>query len=401
MPTTSTRTSQRGITLIEALIAFLVLALGMLALAQVPKQLRLKAEVARQRGEAVRLAQSEIEALRAAPTDSLAAAATRSIDVNGTRYLLARRIATGHTATQVSIDIGWTDRSAAAQSLSLASIVAGGPPTLAAALGLARTEALARGAAGRSPRVAPIAVDLGDGRSALKPVASGTVALLLSNVTGGVVGRCAGVDPSLATRDLTRANLGTCDAVAGLLISGTVRFTAATPPDAAQANDAPLPFTVTARPTTGTDPTAATCASEALKTVAYDRNGSRRLDAVPLAATPASLGLTAWTETGERYASYHCVVYPRASAGWSGRTDLQPSGWSIAAAAGSWRVCRFAHDRDGSGAVDVNPEHPANYIALNASLAHQNFLVVSGTSPCPPGNNSGLAVDLSTAPHQP
>ncbi len=399
MRTARTSRPQRGVTLIEALIAFLVLALGMVALAQLPKQLRLKAEVARQRGEAVRLAQSEIEALRAVTAEALTAA-DRSVDVNGTRYLLTRRIA-DDTATRVTIDIAWTDRSDTAQTLTLGTMVTGGPPALAAALGLARTEALARGAAGRSPRVPVTAIDLGDGRSALKPVASGTVALLLSNVTGAVVGRCAAVDASLATRDLTRANLGTCDAVAGLLISGTVRFTAATPPDPAQANDPPLPFTMTALPTTGTDPVAATCASEALKTVAYDRDGNRRRDAVPLGATPAALGLTAWTETGERYASYHCTVYPGASARWSGRTELQPSGWTIATAAGAWRVCRFARDLDGSGAVDRNPEHPASYIDLGVSLANQNFLVVAGTAACPPGNNSGLAVDLSTAPHQP
>jgi hypothetical protein len=248
----------------------------------------------------------------------------------------------------------------------------------------------------------PIAAqDLGDGRSALKPVASGSVALLLDNVTGLVVGRCAAVDASLATRDLTRANLGTCDAAAGFLLSGSVRFTAALPPDPAQANDAPLAFAMTAVPTAGTDPVAASCGSEPLKTVAYDRNGSRHLDTVPIAATPASFGLAAWTETGERFAAYHCAVYPGATAHWSGRTALQPIGWTIATAAGAWRVCRFSHDLDGSGAIDTNAEHPASYRDLAASLANQNFLVVQGTASCPSGNNTSLTVDLGTAPHQP
>jgi Tfp pilus assembly protein PilV len=408
----SPRDPQRGVALLEALIAFLVLALGMLALVQVPKQLRLRAEIARQQADAVRLAQSEIEALRAFAVmadatglrsfDAIAAGST-NVEANGTRYVLTRRVAAdaGTPAKLVAIDVAWSDRSAAAHATTLATIVAGQAPALGAALGLARIEALALGAAGRSPRVPVVAQNLGDGRSALKPVASGTTALVLDNVTGALVGRCSAVDPALATRDLTRANLGTCDAVAGWLISGTVRFTAAAPPDPAQANDPPLPFTMTALPTSGTDPVPAACASEALKTVAVDRNGNRRLEAVPIAAMPASLGLAAWTETGERFASYHCAVYPGARASWSGRTALQPSGWTIATTAGAWRVCRFSRDIDGSGAIDSNAEHPASYRDLTASLSNQNFLVVAGTAACPSGNNTAPTADLSTAPHQP
>ena len=57
--------AQRGIGLIEALLAFLVLSLGMLAIARLQSDLRSNAELARQRSEAVRIAQQEIETLRA------------------------------------------------------------------------------------------------------------------------------------------------------------------------------------------------------------------------------------------------------------------------------------------------------------------------------------------------
>ena len=45
----------RGATLLEALVAFLVLSLGMLTMARVQSSLRLNSDIARQRTEAVRL----------------------------------------------------------------------------------------------------------------------------------------------------------------------------------------------------------------------------------------------------------------------------------------------------------------------------------------------------------
>ncbi len=404
---------QRGFTLLEALVAFLVLALGMVALAQLPKQLRLRGEVARQQGEAVRLAQAEVETLRAyaviGDTAGLRSfdaitASSRAIEAHGTRFALARRVADdpATSSKQVSVDLGWTDRSGAAQSLTLSTLIARESPALGAALGLPRTEALARGAGGRSPRVPVVAQDLGDGRSALKPVGTGTLAFVLDNATGHVVGRCTGVDPMLATRDLTVARLGSCDTTAvGWLISGTVRFTSALPPDPAQADEAPLDFAVAALPTAGTDPVAALCGSEAMKTVAIDRDGGRHLAAVPIGALPAALGLARWTETGERFARYHCAVYSGATPGWSGRTALLPSGWTIGSIAGTWRVCRYTPDLDRSGAIDANAEHPADYRALSESLSNQNFLVVAGTAACPAGNNTDPSAVPRTAPHQP
>ena len=54
--TPRTRHSQRGTTLLEGLVAFLVLSLGMLSVVRVQSQMRLNTDVARQRSEAVRIA---------------------------------------------------------------------------------------------------------------------------------------------------------------------------------------------------------------------------------------------------------------------------------------------------------------------------------------------------------
>ena len=61
---TSTQRIQRGISLIEALIAFLVLSLGVLGMSKLQSHLRLHSDIARQRSEAVRIAQEDMEALR-------------------------------------------------------------------------------------------------------------------------------------------------------------------------------------------------------------------------------------------------------------------------------------------------------------------------------------------------
>ena len=56
--------AERGTTLLEALIAFLVLSIGILTVGRVQSHLRLGSDIARQRSEAVRLGQEELESLR-------------------------------------------------------------------------------------------------------------------------------------------------------------------------------------------------------------------------------------------------------------------------------------------------------------------------------------------------
>ena len=141
------RHRQRGSTLLEALIAFLVLSLGMIVIARVQTHLRLDADVARQRSEAVRLAQEDMETMRGfASIEAVAgmrsfdgiASASRSVHAD-TIYLIDRRIVTADLphAKSASITVSWTDRSGSAQEVTLHSIIAGSDPALTAALALA------------------------------------------------------------------------------------------------------------------------------------------------------------------------------------------------------------------------------------------------------------------------
>jgi hypothetical protein len=227
----------------------------------------------------------------------------------------------------------------------LASLIAGNDPLYSAALSLTPGGKPVKGAFGRSAWIPLAAKMLADGRSVLKRIGSPTTAVVFDNATGIVVATCSGLDPSAATVDLTAAALVACDAVIGYLISGTVRFSLGAPPSAAQATDTPLPFSVQAAASSGYATIAPSCTSAALKTVTYTSGGASHVDAMPIGATPAALGLATWTETGDRYAAYECLVHPPANGLWSGTTTLVASGWSIGTAESARRICRSPHRR--------------------------------------------------------
>jgi Tfp pilus assembly protein PilV len=402
MPTFSRR-RERGFGLFEALIALLVLCAGVYAALRLDPELRRQADLARQRSEALRLAQEDLErqrgyaALTATPGLSAYAdivPARREIDGPGanTVYVLERQVDADATpgARQVGITVTWADRSGAAQELRLASLIAGIDPALAGSLGLAHRGIGVRGAAGRSASIPLAAHNLGDGRSVFKPVEGGLVAIVFDNRSGAVVATCT-VPGDRTTANLDPADLSGCTSLHGMLLSGEIRFSTTSPPDAAGA-DTLLPLAV-ALDLEGTPLIAPWCRAEAKKTVTFVRAGSERIEAVPVDATPASFGLTAWTDIGEHHVAYHCVIVPPAGiTRWSGRTSLVPAGWSIGTGPADWRVCRRARDLDASGAVDANIEHPAIYQNVTGALKNQNFLVVRGNESCPAG---------STEPHQP
>src|SRR5689334_1414863 len=120
------RNRHRGTTLIEALVALLVLAFGMASVARVQTHLRLHADIGRQRTEAVRLAQEDVEAMRAfavvaasAGTRAWAdiASAARTVDATSglpldTVYRITRAVAAdaAGSAAHASVTVAWNDR---------------------------------------------------------------------------------------------------------------------------------------------------------------------------------------------------------------------------------------------------------------------------------------------------
>lgn len=138
--------SQRGFSTLEALISFAVLALGMVALARLHVDLRAGAESARERSEAVRLAQQDLEALRAFATPAVWAtiADADPVDVtpagSTTRYLRERNVVDDANAglKSIRVTLRWTDRRGVPQTLALQTLLVADDPALSGALSLPR-----------------------------------------------------------------------------------------------------------------------------------------------------------------------------------------------------------------------------------------------------------------------
>jgi Tfp pilus assembly protein PilV len=398
---------QRGATLIEALVAFLVVTVGMLAMTRVQVSLRLNTDIARQRSEAVRLAQQDMEQQRAITGTAASPAfhgvgdatdsATTVIDIDpaegessSTRYRLTRAVEAGAAQPfkTVTVAVDWTDRTGTAQQFRLSSVVGSNLPALTAALTLPVGNPPARSVLGRSLFIPRTAKDLGDGRSALKPRSDSDVAWVFDNASGTITAQCSGLPTTLRTQDMGAGHLHTCSLRPSLWLGGVIRFSLGVPAVADAANDTPLPTDVVLRSGTGGQDAQPICVTEAMKVVAIRNGSSWHREQVSLAAQPASLGHASWTELGERFTAYHCAI-PIADTADDWAIEVIPDGWHIGHASGEHTVCRFIHQ---------------GQRALMGTLG--NFLVVRADQPCPAASAPGAshahaAENIATVQHQP
>ncbi len=388
-----------GLALIEVLISFAVLALGLTALLRLQTGLRLSADLSRQRSVALHLVQDDTEALRAysrldtatgnGPAWSDITSTTLALTPAGNAaYTLQRQVQTAPRLKHITTTLNWADRTGAAQVLQFDTLIAAADPALSGALLLQRKTGRPTTAANRHALVPISAQSLGDGRSAFKPQTQDTLTWLFDERTGQVIARCDSAT-GLANSQINVGNLGNCRAIVGLLITGRVRF----------ATDNALPGRM-----------------EAEQPLSPVMNLDLHLQ---LSGTgyPATPGWECRDDSVEALAGdapsikYFCVVQgaglpPR----WSGRLDVLPIGWAIAGTGSAYRICRYSADHDRNGRID-NPEHPAVYSQVATALGDQNFLVVRAAAACP--MDSGVAsadlsgglnsnwIDDSTMPHQP
>ena len=294
-----TRLRQRGVSLVEALVAMGVMAFGMLAVVGLQVTLRTNGDVSKQRAEAVRIAQQSIEdwrafvAIEATPgvvdyEDLVSDGPTNVAGINAT-YARTRTFTVWPGGSPpmktLAVAITWDDRNGQPQTVQLNSVIAGIAPDLAGSLAVPANGVAGRSRQGRNKTIPTLAKDLGNGTSAIKPPgAPDTVAWRFDNVTG-LITICS-VDPAVAatTADLTAGNL-VCGAQNALGVSGFVSYalTAVQPVEADARNPTSAPINSLVASITRTDGgLAATCYSQP---ILLPRPYTRYNCAVPITVT--------------------------------------------------------------------------------------------------------------------
>lgn len=385
---TTSPTRQHGVSLLEALVAMAVMAIGAVAVLGLQTTLRLNGDVAKQRSEAVRLAQQVIEdfrgftrfdAVNGVPdwTDIVSTAASTNIAGSNVTFLRDVVVVANGAANDdplsatVHVTVNWTDRANQAQAVELNTIIAGVHPEFGGALSIPMVNSMPRNPFGRNPVIPRNAVDQGDGTSLFNPPGAGTVHWVFDNGSGLIVKAC-----STAT---------TCTDIRAKLLSGFVRFsTGNSQPTPAQAESPSSP--------------------------------ALSIDVVVEQDVPYSATQPCFEEFSSTSIAYFCLVPVNITdTRWTGISKLvETSSFDIAGSIGSdsderYKVCRYTTVRSNSALVpdDVkNEQHPRRYVNVEKSLSDQNFLVIKAGDDddpfvCPNDNVSTPKVNGSTWHHQP
>lgn len=380
---TRTLAGQRGVSLIEALVALAVMAFGMLGVVGMQTTLRSNSDVSKQRGEAVRIAQAAMEDSRAfeqlatgggsnyADIDDVTGAPVSGVGSNTTftRSVVVMPATVDPALARmktVTISVTWQDRNAQTSAVSLTSSIAGVAPELAGSLGLPGDRAPTQRPRGRNFAIPAGAVDQNDGTSVFTPpgAPAGTT-WVFNNTTGVITSTCVAV--------------GYCLPADRFLLGGFVQFAYGGLPTAAEAE---LPTDAALNVGVVVDLTVPTTSTE-----------------------------SCFTQLSSTYVAYFCAV-PTSTVPplWSGRTRI--TGAPIATAltdnlATNYKVCRYTPARNHTP-PGGNASHPLDYVNVTGALTNQNFLVISagdgtvGTAPfeCPVDGPNAL-VNSNTWRHQP
>ena len=373
----SQRPSTRGFALIEVLVSLVVVAFGMLALAGMQLNLSRNADVAKQRSEAVRLAQEKMECLRA--FSQLAASATTSATRNcmgalravntwtdmatvasdpvnpitsaysNTSYARSWTIggAAADTQRAITVTLAWTDRAGEAQTYTLSSVVSRSNPDNTGTLSFPLPQGInLKRPKNRSLNIPIPAVSVAVGTSAYQ--INATLAVVFNDNSGYVVQRCS--TTVTAANYATLVANGQCTTFNAYIIAGYI------------SGDSTWAGLATSLPT-GINTDSINNASAGTISCSYSPTTQ-----VTDQNTGAAVSGT--------YRYYLCVI-PVASGGtWSGTMRL--SGMTTSNSGSRWRVCRYEYPASTLFPND-NERNVQPYVNVASSLDSQNYYVTAGT----------------------
>jgi type IV pilus modification protein PilV len=226
------RRAQAGFTLIEALVALLVMSFGMLALAGMQIAMTRGSDVAKQRSEAVRLAQLKMEELRSYDGLNPSASTTYTYSANVVSNMAGETIcpsptcvapldsATNTTFTRqwfvtdatgaasapanaaqkwIRVLVTWTDRAGQLQSVTLNSVIARNDPIALKGLIGGQGRGKTRYPKNRQINIPYPAVTLSGGNTSAFIPPPGSVIYVFNNDTGNVTQSCTATAYSISS----------------------------------------------------------------------------------------------------------------------------------------------------------------------------------------------------------
>jgi Tfp pilus assembly protein PilV len=400
----SSQRTTRGVSLVEALVALAVMAFGMLGVVGIQSTLRTNADLSRQRAEAVRLAQAEVERLRNysvllsadAGTDQLAfediaSVGPTDIAASNATFALETVIAPVEIddplVRHVRVNVSWSDRTGQSQAVELRTLVAGVPLELGALPSMRSDRGPLQQPRGRNASIPRGAViDSGGTTSSFAPPGTpdGTV-WVFDNATGLILSQC------------TAPSVCTTPTYPWQLLSGTIAFATGADPTPAEAE---VPSDV---------------AGSAVALSLRVRYGTASFSFVDCVTEPVP-------SASPTRLNYFCAVPTNAATQWTGHVvfgGVPLATDTIDATSTNLRVCRYTPDsRNHSGsppttptlpagenAAGYNARHPWRYIRVSSPLVDKNFLLISagaaGTAYSCPAEDTGTLIQSNTFFHPP
>ena len=405
----ASRRGQLGFTIIEALVALVVMGFGILALAGMQATMSRNADDARQRTEAARLAQEKVEELRS--FTGIAATLVGQGTVNATAInwnALANgsdTVTTNAAYTRtwtfagvttdpsrpLTVTVAWTDRVSQAQIVSLSTVISKSDPRDSGFLGfpLPQNTNLKR-PKNRNLDIPIPAIDLGTGKSAAK-FGTGNQFVLFDNNSGDVINLCTSTQTGSALVTDLNAQLAlaatsqssTCTAITGYIVAGYL----------------------------GRDSSVSATDWNAIQGGLGINTGSLTRNAAGSSAISCQFGDAIDQTSGAVIANfkyYLCIIplappsTPPATNGpynWSGKMLIAgPSVWN--SAGNKFFVCRYQYTAT-NFLTDPNQRNVQPYVEVNKSIDQQNYLIATtanNTSTTAPACPSSMTATDYNAP---